>query len=100
MAVSMSYKFMLENVCVVNRKCNLEKKKKKKEKQKRKEKNQRKKKKNVKNFIEFDQLMYFCLTRSSIFCTDEPGRQCHRWENLCESFVQIISCVTSNMFKQ
>ena len=43
MAVSMSYKFMLENVCVVNRKCNLEKKKKKKINRKEKKKNIEKK---------------------------------------------------------
>ena len=43
MAVSMSYKFMLENVCVVNRKCNLEKKKKKKRNRKEKKKIREKK---------------------------------------------------------
>ena len=45
MAVSMSYKFMLENVCVVNRKCNLEKKKKKKRNRKEKKVKKKKKKK-------------------------------------------------------
>ena len=43
MAVSMSYKFMLENVCVVNRKCNLEKKKKKWETEKKRKKSEKKK---------------------------------------------------------
>ena len=43
MAVSMSYKFMLENVCVVNRKCNLEKKKKKRETEKKRKKSEKKK---------------------------------------------------------
>ena len=38
MDFSMSYKFMLENVCVVNRKCNLEKKKKKRETEKKRKK--------------------------------------------------------------
>ena len=44
MAVSMSSKFMLENVCVVNRKCNLEKKKKKKRNRKENKKKREKKK--------------------------------------------------------
>ena len=43
MAVSMSYKFMLENVCVVNRKCNLEKKKKKRKTEKKRKKSEKKK---------------------------------------------------------
>ena len=42
MAVSMSYKFMLENVCVVNRKCNLEKKKKRETEKKRKKSEKKK----------------------------------------------------------
>ena len=48
MAVSMSYKFMLENVCVVNRKCNLEKKKKKKRETEKKRKKSEKKKETCK----------------------------------------------------
>ena len=46
MAVSMSYKFMLENVFVVNRKCNLEKKK-KKDKHRKEKKKIREKKRNM-----------------------------------------------------
>ena len=48
MAVSMSYKFMLENVCVVNRKCNLEKKKKKRRETEKKRKKSEKKKETCK----------------------------------------------------
>ena len=51
---------MLDNVCVVNRHCKLEKKKKRKENNK----NQIEKR-NIKNVIKGDQLIHFCLTLSS-----------------------------------
>ena len=45
-------------------------------------------------------LIHFCMTMCSAFYTDEPGRQCQYWENLCESFMQTIYWEAPKMLKQ
>ena len=61
---------MLENVCDVIRYYKLEKQGKKKKRK------IREKKKHVKRVIKSDQLIHFCLTISSVFCTNELDRHC------------------------
>ena len=70
----------------------------KKKEEKKTKIREKKETRNVKHAIKSDQLIH--LTMSSVFGTDEPGRQWERWENLFEPFLQIIYWVDPNMLKQ